>query len=281
MDIFKLIIKQDKNPEGRKCVLKTLDACLFFFNSINLQQHYESLIGFLLKIFEDKDYKIRQLAIEIYVNSHLEKVFDQQINTSIIGKRKIMEQSKNFLETILCFGNYMNTSKNDISNIFKSCLFKILQIFFEKNVEFINSEEKLNILIFDMLISNFPIQVNTIPTNFLNFRLNFLNLNKDHSKLPIALSPINNYHDTEDLLRSFLRQILTTNYRKNLLKYIYKKLNECQYDLEKCEDFISNIKKETSKSKTSKSLKNEKENFEKYTNDQINAILICFCMLFA
>lgn len=266
-----MILKQEKNSEGRKCVLKTLDACLFFFNSMNFQQQYESIVGFLLKMFEDDDYKIRQQAIDIYVNTHLEKVFDQQINTSKIIKRKIYEPSKNFLEIILTFGNLMIASKSEISNNLKSCLFKIIQILIEKNVEFINSQEKLSISIFDILIGYFPIQFNSIPTNFLNFRQNLLSLNKDHNKTTSPPPVINNHHDIEDLYKRYIRQIFTTNYRKNILKYIYKRLIECQNDLDKIENFVSNIKK-VPKTKTSKG---EKESVEKYTEHQINAVLIC------
>lgn len=276
-EIFKLIIKQEKNTESRKCVLKALDACLFFFNSINFQQQYESIIGFLFKIFEDEDFKIRQISIDIYINCHLEKVFDQQINTAKILKRKILEPSKNFLEIILCFGNYLNTSKNDISNNLRNCLFKIIQIFVEKNVEFLNSQEKLNISILDILISYFPIQFTSIPTNFLNYRFNLLNLNKDQSKISVSIPQT--HHEIEDLYRRYIRQILTTGFRKILLKYIFKKLNESQNDLDNIENFVSNIKKGIVKSNSSKNSKGDKNSFEKFTEFQINALLICLLEL--
>ena len=124
------------------------------------------------------------------------------------------------------------------------------------------------------MIGYFPIQFNYIPSNFLNFRQNLLNLNKDQSKLN-ATTPLNNHHDIEDLYRLYIREIFSTNYRKNLLKYIYKKLNECQNDLDKIENFVSNIKKGISKSKIFKNSKGDKESSEKYNEHQINALLIC------
>ena len=192
-------------------------------------------------------------------------------------KRKILEPSKNFLEIILCFGNYLNTSKNDISNNLRNCLFKIIQIFVEKNVEFLNSQEKLNISILDILISYFPIQFTSIPTNFLNYRFNLLNLNKDQSKISVSIPQT--HHEIEDLYRRYIRQILTTGFRKILLKYIFKKLNESQNDLDNIENFVSNIKKGIVKSNSSKNSKGDKNSFEKFTEFQINALLICLLEL--
>ena len=223
-------------------------------------------------MFEDDDYKIRQIAIEIYVNCHQEKVFDQQIEISKIIKRKILEQSKNFLEIILCFGNYISSSKQLISNNFKSCLFKIIQTLLENNIEFINSQEKNNIFIFEYLIAHFPIQFNTNHTNFLNFHQNLLNFNNKQSKLNF-LTPQNNHLEIEDLYRSYMRHIFPTNYRKNLLTHIYKKLNENQNDNDKIE-YISNIKKGISKLNISKN-----SNLDKYIEHNFNSILICFLEL--
>ena len=296
-EILKIIYKQEKyfssyETKCKKNILKSLNAALFYLNQTTVNTHYESIITFLMKAFEEEESSIRNIAIKIYIDLHVEKVFEPQINLQKIMRKKQNEQLKNFLEVILYWGNIFS-SKGEMNLNVKIAFIQIIKHLLQKNMEYINSSENLICKIFDLLISFFQINyTGFITNNTINLQKNLINVNNPTSQ--VSISQILNQNiphnrlnlEMEELYRNFIKFIYHSSYRKTLLKHIIKRLNESLNDLDKMENFAPNLQsgitqnlkegmdKNSKKSKKDvKELTEPKKEREKYTEYHVNAML--------
>lgn len=293
-DVLKIIFKQEKyittEVKCKKNILKALESALFFLNSNAVTQHYENIINFLHKSLEDEDPVIRKHAVLTYINLHVDKVFDQEINLSKIVRKKVGEPLKNFIEILLYFGNII-TTKSDINLYLKISYIQILKVLFEKNMDFINSSESLIMKIFDLLLTYFQINYVGFYSNFnQNYKQHLQNLSNPQIVIQINNpSYIQNRLNTEieELYRSYIKIIYHASYRKNLLRHVFKRLNDSQSDLDKIENLSSSINNsivskdsgtsgdtKTTSGTGIKKLKKEEREREKYTEYHVNAMLL-------
>jgi len=310
-DILKIILKQEKysitDVKCRKNILKALDSLIFYLNPNLISQNHEYIISFLNKNLNEEESVVQKHAIKIFVNLHSDKIFDSTINLTRIIRKKQGEQLKNFIEVILYVGNFI-IAKADVSHNLKISYINILKILFEKNKDFLNSNENLIPKIFDLLYDNFRLNYNGFESNFnINYKQNIgnlfssnnsnNNLNTNNSVLiqqqnlqNLALFDIQNKlnSEMEDLYRLFIKLIYHSSLRKNLLKHIFKKIIEAQSELDKMENSSlnfgafnshakkSNESKDEKKDKEKSNFKNDKKNDvkkEKFNETQVNAII--------
>lgn len=307
-DIIKIILKQEKyfqtEVKCRKNILKALNSALYYLNQNTIVSHYESLVNFLNKSFEDEENSIRKLAVEIFVNFHSDKLFDQNIDLKMIMRKKSGEPLKNFLEVLLYFGNHFtnHSTKNDHicsdSHLnLKLSFIQILKMLFEKNIEFINSSESLIMKVYDLLISIFQLNyVDFITNNTINYKQNFVNFSNvamQNSLVSVRCNFINQNrlnNQIEELYRFYIKLIYHTSYRKSLMKHVFKRLNDSQSYLDNIEnDPLSGCLPENKESpiipkkdkKSKKDLEKEKDKVKntpikeksKYTESHVNSML--------
>lgn len=284
-DTLKIIFKQEKysitESKCKKNILKALNSSMFYLNSNSVPQHYENFINFITKNLDDEDSNIRKFAINVYIDLHVNKIFDQNIDLTKIMRKKSGEQLKNFLEVLLYFGNFF-TNKTEGQLNLKISYIHILKILFEKYIDTINSSESLITKIYGLLLAYFQINyVGFINNNNINYKQNLVNINNptNHSSLAL-LSPqysTQNRLNTEieELYRLYIKLVYHASYRKTLLKQVFKKLTESQSDLDKIENLQINLKTsvDTLSKKKKKDGPEEKER-EKFTEFHVNAMLI-------
>jgi hypothetical protein len=276
-DIMKILLKQEKyiSTEGKckKNILKTLDASLFYLNTSTTAHHYAHIVNLLNKFFEDDDSVVRTLAVQAYVNLHVDKVFDTQITLSKIARKKPGEELKNFLETLLYLGNIIQT-RQDLNINTKISYIQILIILFDKNMEYLNSNESLILKVYDFLVIYFQLNYTGFISNMsINYKNNFTNMTTNKNIiLPLVDSSLINHNrlniEIEKLYRAYIKVIYHASYRKSLLRHIFKRLLESQSDLDNIENNTNSIKSITSDDK-----KNKKER-DKYTEYQVNSMLL-------
>jgi hypothetical protein len=277
-DILKILIKQEKymatESKCKKNILKTLDGSLFYLNTNTTVQYYDSIVGLLNKFFEDEDSTIRLLAVRAYVNLHIDKVFDTSITLSKIARKKPGEQLKNFLEVLLYLGNIIQTSQHLNINV-KISYIHVLTILLEKNMEYLNSNESLILKVYDFLVIFFQLSYTGFISNMsLNYKNNLNTMNTSKGVIvPVAdMTQLNQNKliiEIEKLYRSYIKIIYHASYRKSLLRHIFKRLQESQSDL----DNIENNSIKGSNVTTTDEKKSKKER-EKYTEFQVNAMLL-------
>ncbi len=308
-DIIKIILKQEKylitDIKCKKNILKALDSLIFYLNQNLINQNHEYIISFLNKNLVEEEPIVQKHAIKIFVNLHCDKIFDTQINLTRIIRKKQAEQLKNFIEVILYVGNFI-IAKNDITINLKISYINIVKILLEKNKEFLNANENLIPKIFDLLYDNFRLNYNGFNSNFnLNkhnlsniFSGNNTNLNINSNSVTVQHQNQQNLEilnaqnklnfEIEDLYRLFIKLIYHSSLRKNLLKHIFKKINEAQGELDKMENSSLNFGnfKNMQKRKNESTKDNHKEKdkqikkidktetkIEKFNEAQVNSIL--------
>ena len=259
-DVLKMLFKQEKYCEEKKEVLKCLYALIFYLNPQTIEKNYEYIMEIIKNCFENDDVKIRNLAIKIFISLHTEKVFDVTIVKQKIIRKGPGEQLKNFLEVLLFVGTFF-TYKIQVSDRVKICYLEIINQLFIMNKEFINSSESLIPKIYDLILTDFPLEINS------NGGLNIVNVKKEKEEITKNKINLELNKSIEKLYRTFIRVVYNISYRKNLLQHLFKRLNESQYYLDKLEN--SSLIKET---QTKQSEKGKKE--RKFTIQQVNALLI-------
>jgi hypothetical protein len=269
-DIIKIIMKQEKylttEAKCKKNILKTLEGSIFYLNTNTTSQHYESVINLLNKFFEDEDGIIRTLAVKSYVNIHIDKIFDTQIVLTKIARKKPGEQLKNFLEVLLYLGNIIQTKPETNLNV-KISYIAILKILFERNMEYLNTNETLILKVYDFLIVFFQINYTGFNSNMsLNYKNNYLNMTNNKFVISnVSADQVNQNKlntEIENLYRCYIKIIYHASYRKSLLRHIFKRLQESQSDLDNIEN------------KTNKTNVDKKKEREKYTEYQVNSMLL-------
>jgi hypothetical protein len=280
-DILKIVLKQEKyfssEAKCKRNILKTLEATIFYLNASTISHHYESVVNFLTKCFEDDDSGIRTLAVNCYVGLHTEKVFEPQITLSKILRKKPGELLKNFLEVLLYLGNLIQ-NKTDLNLNVKIAYIHVLKILFNKNMEFLNTNESLILKVYDFLIIFFQLNFTAFNSNTnLNYKNNFNTMNTPNQNILVQINYSQQYNqnkfnnEVESLYRTYIKIIYHASYRKSLLKHIFKRLQESQSDLDNIENKSNSITMSPTKIVIDKKVKKERE---KYTEYQVNAMLL-------
>ena len=257
-DVLKMLFKQERYCDNKKDILKCLYAIIFYLNPQTIEKNYEYIIEIIKNCFENNNIKIRNLAIKIYISLHTEKVFDVTIVKQKIIRKGQGEQLKNFLEVLLFVGTFFSC-KVQVSDKVKMCYLEIIIQLFIMNKEFINSSESLVPKIYDLILTDFPLEINS------NEGLNIVNVKKEKEETTSKI----NYElnkSIERLYRTFIRVVYNIQYRKHLLQHLFKRLNESQYYLDKLENSFSG------KEMVSKPEKGKKE--RKFSIQQVNGLLI-------
>lgn len=310
-DILKIVLKQEKyvitDVKCRKNILKCLHSLIFYLNANLISQNHEYLIAFLNKNLNEEESVVQKHAIKVFVDLHCDKIFDTAINLTRIIRKKQGEQLKNFIEVILYVGNFI-IAKSDVSHNLKISYINILKILFEKNKEFLNSNENLIPKIFDLLYDNFRLNYTGFISNFsLNYKQSLASLFSGNSfnnavsagAIAVAQQNLQNSSgaeaqkiqsklnsEIEELYRLFIKLIYHSSLRKNLLKHIFKKIIEAQGELDKMENSSLNFgalnapkksgdiakeHKDKSSKKADKGAVEAKK--EKFNEAQVNAII--------
>lgn len=266
-DVIKLISKQIKYPEFQKELLFIIESTLFYINTNNMNTHYLNIINPLLLIFENPDKEIKKLAVQIYVDFYIEKVFDPNINTRQILRRKLTEQPKNFLEMILCYGQLIIFNDNMNFNL-KQSMIMVIRLFLEKYSDYFNSSETLIVQLLDLITNHFQILYANFIDNSANIKplssKSSLNINNKHYDQETNRTAF----ELEELYKTYIKIIYNSTYRQTLLKHIIKKLTTFQGKLDKLENF--KIKKENIDFKVRIDKKTGKEIKEIYVKEGDN-----------
>ena len=270
-DVLKALLKQEKYLANmKKNIVKTLNAIVFYINPTVVEKNYASFIDIIEKCFDDSDEKIKHIAKETYISLHTDKVFDNNIVKNKILRKKEYDQLKNFLEVLLYVGTLFNYSKSEISLNVKLCYVDIMCQFFIMNKDYINSSESLITKIYDLLLTEFPISINT------NEGINRVYIcGKERNSSYIQKGNFNSEVNKafEKLYRCYIKSIYNISFRKNLLLHIFKRFEDSQYDMDKIENSALSKTLPTSSSNSSGSSSKQKRD-KKYTEFQVNAMLI-------
>ena len=268
-DILKMILKQEKYlTNSKKNIIKALNATIFYLNPQTVEKNYPSLIDIIVRCFDDEDEKVRNIAMQTYISLHTDKVFDNNIQKNKILRKKDYDMLKNFLEVLLYVGTIFNYSKNEISARTKICYIDIMCELFIQNKDYINSSESLITKIYDLLLTEFPISINTNEGMNLVYVNGKLKNSSYNSKTPFNLDISKAF---EKLYRCYIKVIYNISFRKTLLLHIFKRFVDSQYDMDKIEN--SALSLNASKANPSSSSQTQKRD-KKYTEYQVNAMLI-------
>ena len=258
-DILRMVFKQEKNIDNKKNILKCLYSLIFYLNPQSVEKNYQYIMDIIKDCFNDKDEKIRELSIKTYISLHNDKVFDAVIVKQKIIRKKEGEELKNFLEVLLYVGTLFRY-KNELNDRVKLCYLEILRQFFILNKNFINSSESLVTKIYDLLLSDFPLDIDIREgLNIVTIQdksISNLNEKKDFNNI------IN--RSIEKLYRTYIKVIYNISYRKTLLMHLFKRLNESQEYMDVIEN--NNLKNEIPIPQPKKQ--------KIFTLNQVNALLM-------